>query len=112
MKRATLTALEKSIKKWEAIVDGTGVDHGSLNCALCLRFTNGCETTEGELCPVHIDSGELNCFNTPWQDWCEALTEKHFLRLRKAADDETVMCAVLELEFLKSLLPSRKRKPK
>ena len=118
MKRATLTALEKSIKKWEAIVDGTGADEGGSNCALCKRFAFGCHADDydGELCPVAKTSGEINCIGTPWEDWIEGPEGRSgrspsAFSPRKAADDESVMCAVLELEYLKSLLPSRKRKP-
>jgi len=31
----TLKALKGSIKKWERIVEGTGVDEGADNCPLC-----------------------------------------------------------------------------
>jgi hypothetical protein len=53
------------------------------------------------------------CEGSPYTDWLWALDERDYYRDYyvapwtgdKPTDDETVMCAVLELEFLKSLLP-------
>jgi hypothetical protein len=117
MKPETLKALKLSIRKWEQIVEGTGVDTGSDNCALCVRFTDGdgqvqCEE-EGEVCPVAKATGNKMCEGSPYTDWLWALDERDYYRDYyvapwtgdKPTDDETVMCAVLELEFLKSLLP-------
>ena len=41
MKASTLTALKGSVAKWKAIVAGTGADHGTKNCPLCLVFYEG-----------------------------------------------------------------------
>jgi hypothetical protein len=38
MDEKTLEALKGSIRKWEAIVDGTGEDDGADNCPLCHMF--------------------------------------------------------------------------
>ena len=114
MKQETLEALRGSIKKWEAIVDGTGVDDASDNCPLCGLFNPawGCETRGGEICPVAVASGSLWCAMTPYEDWRAAATARAWPDSADypihATDDETVMCAVLELEFLKSLLPTDK----
>jgi hypothetical protein len=112
MKPETLKALKGSIRKWERIVAGTGTDMGMQNCPLCQRFkTFDCTTDDGEVCPVAASKGPGNssCSSTPYADWELAQQEHahpHTLSMAyRAHDDETVMCAVLELEFLKSLLP-------
>ena len=103
MKPETLQALRDSIRKWEKIVAGTGVDYGAANCSLCHRFDGGGCNLRDEVCPVAIASGESECRNTPYDDWQYATNGDW--PSRRAHDDESVMCAVLELEFLKELLP-------
>ena len=107
MNRETLKALKGSIKKWEGIVAGEVADNGNENCPLCkLFFDNWCHR-----CPVAKDAGEIRCSSTPYTDW--SLSVRHrgtFFVPDYAEDDESVMCAVLELEYLKSLLPSRSKK--
>jgi len=55
MKMKTLEALKGSIKKWEKIHDGTGMDEGRDNCALCQRFQN--EDCDCDGCPVEVRTG-------------------------------------------------------
>lgn len=112
MNKVTLKALKGSIKKWEGIVAGVGVDTGWRNCPLCTEFHKD-DSCDG--CPVKAATGEDMCDGSPYEDWVESTEPVWRLdrfdgkpwRLR-AADDESVMCAVLELEFLKSLLPGAK----
>ena len=110
MNKETLKALKGSIKKWEKIVDGTGVDDGADNCALCdMFFDSAMDFEYCKGCPVSKSTGRRGCTETPYEDWLES--QSHFGRFHhphKAHNDETVMCAVLELEFLKSLLPKGK----
>lgn len=103
MDARTLKALKGSIKKWERIVAGTEEDNGIDNCPLCTEFFANAGEVLCEGCPVSAATGLNDCRGTPYQDWMES----HHWRKRplKARDDETVMCAVLELEFLKGLLP-------
>jgi hypothetical protein len=124
MKPETLQALLGSIDKWEKIVDGSGVDQGSMNCALCARFvgystgqSGDCTRHDGEICPVALATGRAYCQGSPYEDWVLAVdyrsamlgldgdNENRAGPSEKATDGETVMCAVLELEFLRSLLP-------
>lgn len=104
MNKETLKALKGSIKKWEGIVDGRLSDKGPDNCPLCKKFYDEMDGCDG--CPVKQETDHDYCEESPYFDWCEATAWKHDC---KAADDETVMCAVLELEFLKSLLPRKKK---
>lgn len=111
MDKATLKALKGSIKKWEGIVEGTGVDNGDENCPLCGKFAHRMDFRSGthcEGCPVKAATGLDGCAGSPWIDWNDAMLARHGRRMdTNATDDETVMCAALELEFLKSLLPSK-----
>lgn len=112
MDKATLKALNGSIKKWEGIVAGRVADKGPENCPLCMKFhrpPNNYFYCNG--CPVREATRRRFCNGTPYQDWLKALKKNRpEFGDNKATDDETVMCAVLELEFLKSLLPSKRRK--
>ena len=110
MKTSTLRALKASIKKWENIVAGTGVNLGAENCALCERFLKGtfwenpCEIKiTGELCPVRIRSGRTGCHGTPYFPISHILREK----LVDLNNVKEVQYATSELDFLKSLLPSK-----
>lgn len=106
MDARTLKALKGSIKKWEGIVAGTEVDRANHNCPLCQQFWDDGRCTK---CPVRKATGVPVCEDTPYQDWLEAIRESVNYEYdetgHEATDDETVMCAVLELEFLKGLLP-------
>jgi hypothetical protein len=90
----TREALEGSIRKWEAIVAGTGEDLGAINCPLCAEFydredTDSDEKTHCRGCPVHERTGQEHCDGPPY-DWYDGS--------REAAREE--------LEFLKSLRPA------
>ena len=120
MKKATEIALRKSIKKWEAIVANKGIDMGDENCALCHRFKDTESWMDGpeswmspfctrgeEKCPVYEASGSAGCNGTPYTAWVASAAEDGDLG-HKIADNESAIAAVLELEFLKSLLPRKK----
>lgn len=110
----TLAALLGSIKKWEDIVAGAGVDEGGDNCALCQRFFDtddfdeeieDCVSPDGEKCPVAIKAGQPNCSNTPYRDWALATAHQPF-RYASASTPELIALAKAELDFLRSLLPT------
>lgn len=92
MDEKTLEALKGSIRKWEAIVAGTGVDEGGDNCPLCQLFSFSCD--EGDYycygCPVMLKTGHDDCRTTPYYAY----------RANKTTEN-----AQAELDFLKSLLP-------
>lgn len=99
----TLVALHGSIAKWEAIVAGTGIDLGAINCPLCRLFLNrlhiphlGCSG-----CPVMERTGKSYCEDTPYEEYVagseEAIDPEHRLPAARA-----------ELAFLRSLLPEGK----
>lgn len=95
-------ALEKSIAKWESIVEGTGMDAARENCALCELFNtgNGCDG-----CPVYENTGENYCEGTPYIAWC--FHHKNHHQCRHAPF--MVVCSTCrelafdEFEYLKTL---------
>ena len=89
--KKTLKALQGSIKKWENIVAGTGVDRGTENCPLCqLYINNRCEG-----CPVKKKTQLIGCLGTPYGAY--ESSHKDHKKLAQA-----------EVYFLKSLLPKGK----
>lgn len=108
MKLLTLIALKRSIKKWERIVEGAGVDRSCDNCALCTRFLRGDEScSKGEeLCPVH-EAGFVGCSNKEHEDWFNWFSPDD--EERAVYDAHTRFMAQQQLNFLKSLLPEKKQ---
>lgn len=115
MDKKTSEVLEKSIQKWQDIVDGKGVDGGVLDCALCQKFRlnrfldqtiYGFRSKENCLgCPVFLKTGLRDCKGTPYTEWyrCGGFS----LSVEEIQNDPKMLdLAAKELEFLKSLLPS------
>lgn len=104
MEQAVKDALEGSIKKWEAIVDGTGYDDGVDNCPLCKLFYRLGRLNQCAGCPVSRRTGASLCKNTPYGSFaiiCEKGATIHSLGpVNKIA---AIAAAQAELEFLKSL---------
>jgi len=106
MDAETLEALKGSIKKHENILAGTGRDKGPQNCPLCKMFW---ECGECIGCPVFEKTREECCENTPYSYWQEHIADEHEIDY---IDGDTVYCpecerlVKLEIEFLKSLLPT------
>jgi hypothetical protein len=105
MDTEVLEALKGSIKKHENILVGTGRDKGPQNCPLCQMFWD----IECEGCPVSAKTGERCCENTPYSDWQEHIIDEHEMDY---IDGDIIYCpecerlVKLEVEFLKSLLPT------
>jgi hypothetical protein len=74
--------LEVSIQKWQDIVDGTGINESSDNCALCETTDTTCDN-----CLIQIKTG-ISCRKTPYSLYCKRPTKSN---------------AQAELDFLKSL---------
>jgi hypothetical protein len=111
MNAKTLKALKGSISKWQSIVNGTGEDKGPSNCPLCkLFFLSRSMNAEGcSGCPVFSKTGLLECNGTPYKKWVlhNAMAPFPF----KATNDKLRKLANAELEFLKSLLPNKRKTP-
>ena len=100
MKKEVLDALMGSIKKWEKIVDGTGTNRGRSNCPLCQMFNNPCQG-----CPVMKRTGKKYCDGTPYEKY-----ERYYWAKDKTDKKKLKRFALLELKFLKSLLPKSKNR--
>lgn len=107
MDPTTLAALRVGIAKWEGIANGTGIDRGGTNCALCLVFHPGCRS-DGEDncvgCPVRNRTGRDYCKGTPYDAWLHAGFGPGG-HLHGSTGDEARALARPELDFLRSLLP-------
>jgi len=86
--------LELSIEKWQDIVDGKdkGKEHGLRNCALCEKY---CDTAcKG--CPISAKTSRRLCYETPYMEFSEAISENQPQKVLKRI-------AKKEVKFLKSL---------
>ena len=103
MSKRAEKALRGSIKKWERIVDGTGVDKEAENCSLCKLYI---DTDDCGACPVAKRAEISGCRNTPYSRWGAHQGDKHWGEHEMKAYCPT--CKTLakkELEFLQGLLP-------
>lgn len=100
MDAETLEALRGSIAKWEAIVAGTGADHGPDNCTLCQKFDH----CDGR--PVAEAVGDTGCCNTPFEtEWAESELTRNDDGGYWAVTAQQKAAAQAEVDFLRSLLP-------
>lgn len=104
-------ALLGSIAKWQAIVDGTGVDRRSKNCPLCklfLDYSLYVSTCQG--CPVSERTGQDCCRGTPYERF--ALRSKYYSAGHFIPKTDAAKAAARDmLDFLKSLLPKQDAHP-
>lgn len=99
--------LELSIEKWEHLVQRiskNGIqnlsysDYNARSCALCHIFTynyNINVIADCEECPVYKSTSQVNCEDTPYYVFTDAILRKNKIEALEYAREE--------LEFLKSL---------
>lgn len=90
--------MKGSVKKWEKIVAGTGVDLGSNNCPLCEAF----HSSDCEGCPVAEITKQPDCEGTPYYAWKSKATYRDS---GWGVDEFSLSYAKDMLAFLKSVLP-------
>lgn len=106
-----LKALKGSIKKWERIVNGSGVDKLQENCALCIycekHIDRGGSLSVCAGCPIQRYTGRGLCERTPWYRWYSYYFQQNTTigQYAKVFDEKSKQLAQAELDFLKSLLP-------
>jgi len=102
MDAKTLKALKGSIKKWEKIVEGEGIDDGGKNCPLCKLYSD----KDCRSCPVCAEVDNYGCHDTPYDEWESHHENKHEENelYRKVYCPTCKELAQKELDFLKSLL--------
>lgn len=77
-------ALRGSIRKWQRIVNGTGIDDGTENCACCKKWNHHGNRCVG--CPIFQFTGRRGCEGTPYnlnyhgEDIDKDISELNFLR--------------------------------
>jgi hypothetical protein len=110
MDKKTLKALNGSIRKWQAIVKGTGRDYGIDNCPLCkLFYYNGpVAPRRCNGCPVRKKTGRPYCWESPYEKWSDLGVYTTIEDIKEPERREAVRTlAKNELEFLKSLRPKK-----
>lgn len=110
MRKATVTALKKSIATWERRATGECIKPGEDNCALCNRFDpedimDPCALPSEDRCPVDIYTSGNGCitakaFRAYLDAYDMVLDKPAFAKRAKARK-----LAQAEVDFLKSLLP-------
>lgn len=99
MDEKTLTALQGSIAKWEAIVAGTGTNGGTSDCPLCQLYNvNRLFVDKCRGCPVMDRTGLQLCDGSPYMGYEQAEEDCE-------DEEELEKIARAELTFLRSLLP-------
>ena len=99
-----MNSLKKSIEKWEGIANGTGVDDGTRNCALCAEFFNNLRCYG---CPVYKKTGIDGCDKTPYEEWIIHHETVH--KNDNVPNDTKAICSTCfeiankEVKFLESL---------
>ena len=92
--------LDRSIRKWERIVDGKDEDKRGDNCACCIayyRIGNRCG-----LCPVKLYTSETSCDGTPWRSWARYMVECEIdVDVWVPFDKKSKLLAKKELAFLR-----------
>jgi hypothetical protein len=88
--------IDKSILKWEHIVNGTGFDLGIHDCPLCKEYH--IENCIG--CPIKELTGTPYCQETPYTHWCR-LTRKYGSYVVR--NSEMLDAATDMLNYLKGL---------
>ena len=105
MDAATREALEGSIRKWEAVVEGSGADEGGSNCPLCVLADSRNEDGGCAGCPVFEATGEEECGDTPFFLWRGVAKASRHGRTFVVHDSASRAAAQAERDFLVSLRP-------
>ena len=99
-------AIEGSVKKWENILAGTGLDKGVENCPLCKVFHSRTSKVFCEGCPVALKTGKRFCDDSPYEKWAYHQYDAHSHEYDGGMKcKECARLARVELKFLKRLLP-------
>jgi hypothetical protein len=109
MKHKIRKALKGSIRKWEEIVAGKGVDKGGANCPLCQLTEKEYLECDKLPCPIYTKTKMLECQGSPYPKWREHHRSNHpeedeFLKYNRVYCPTCRKLAQTELDFLKSLL--------
>lgn len=117
MDAPTLTALQQSIERWEALSQATNprkIELSIHRCPLCVRFMNG-DYPDCHQCPVFHRTSRKYCESTPFEQ--AAATLSNWRSAESCGDprscpEQFQAAARAEAEFLRSLLPDAPPPPK
>lgn len=113
MNAKTLKALKGSVRKWDRLARGEGLDRADANCPLCkLFYGDPLQSSPGDCvgCPVMKETGEQYCAGTPYSDWSHWVKTAVYggYRGNKAKNSSEKRLALAERDFLRSLLPKKR----
>lgn len=112
MEEVAKTALIASINHWYDLVDDpVGTLYGRTSCALCAEFNTMSNMNQCEGCPVHEKTGSPACLGSPYEAFLEGRRRYDDGHEGAPTVDELRELALLELQFLVSLLPGAEAKP-
>lgn len=80
----------KASDKWMAIAEGGEVDSGVNNCPFCEQFWYEDEEDEEECCkgcPVMDDTGQDNCYDSPYWAYHQHHKDDHPENYNRDSDD-------------------------
>jgi len=101
-------ALEGSIAKWQAIVEGHGRDGGTEDCPLCQLFVRDRPVGERCLgCPVAQTTGLRGCAGSPYDLWAAQGPSRAINHLPEGLKPKARKLAQAELDFLQGLAEAR-----
>ena len=85
--KAGKLAMERTIVKWQGIVDGTTEDYGPTNCACCQSYAkrSGCG-----YCPISIHVEQNHCKGTPY-------VETSSLHYHKPVGDQDMLACMIHI---------------
>ncbi len=113
MNAKTLKATKGSVRKWERLARGEGLDRANANCPLCkLFYGDPISPSPGDCagCPVMEKTGKQYCVDTPYASWIDRVSTSRYGRFygKKAETDREKRLARKERDFLRSLLPKKR----
>ena len=92
-------ALRGSIRKWQKVVNGKGIEMGADNCPCC-KIWWADKDCEG--CPIREFTGSTDCGDTPYAQWITSISPDQDGN-RKAIFQNEQETAKTELNFLKAV---------
>jgi len=103
--KKNIELLKQSIKKWDSIIDGTGVDEGIKNCPLCQEYWEEYGSGDCLYCPIREYTGETCCNGTPYTDWDMYCYHEYSESLPyKVFDKKSLSLAEEERDFIQRVL--------
>lgn len=100
---AAAAGLDKSIVKWERVVNDNAPGISSCGCGLCEEYNNPLRglLSPCAQCPVRLDTGERFCKGTPYAEYVDWVLKER--PLEDSPLDKGLATAQAELDYLRDL---------